>query len=129
MITLIVCVVQPCTYFQFTTNLLAALHIRCFRRMCFILIIMNKSIEIKHFSLIDYNILLKVVAEYVKQYQISRNKFEYEKDMFDLTDTLYALECHKNAVNIEIDNHWKSFWVKVRETKTKYKFEIWYADH
>ena len=51
---------------------------------------MNKSIEIKHFSLIDYNILMKVVAEYVKQYQISRNKFEYEKGMFDLTDTLYA---------------------------------------
>jgi hypothetical protein len=88
---------------------------------------MNKSIEIKHFSLIDYNVLLKVVAEYVKQYQISRNKFEYEKDMFDLTDTLYALQCHKNAVNIEIENHWKSFWVKVRETNTKYKFEIWYA--
>ena len=42
---------------------------------------MNKSIEIKHFSLIDYNILLKVVAEYVKQYQISRDKFEYEKDI------------------------------------------------
>ena len=63
---------------------------------------MNKSIEIKHFSLIDYNILLKVVAEYVKQYQISRNKFKYEKDMFDLTDTLYGLQCHKNAVNIAI---------------------------
>lgn len=53
--------------------------------------VMNKSIEIKHFSLIDYNILLKVVSQYVKQYQISRDKFEYEKDMFDLTDTLYAL--------------------------------------
>lgn len=88
---------------------------------------MNKSIEIKHFNLIDYNVLLKVVAEYVKQYQISRNKLEYEKDIFDLTDTLYALQCHKNAVNIEIENHWKSFWVKVKETKTKYKFEIWYA--
>ena len=84
---------------------------------------MNKSIEIKHFSLIDYNILLKVVAEYVKQNQISRNKFEYEKGMFDLTNTLYALQCHKNAVNIKIENHLKSFWVKVRETKTKYKFE------
>ena len=88
---------------------------------------MNKSIEIKHFSLIDYNILLKVVAEYIKQYQISRDKFEYEKGMFDLTNTLYALQCHKNAVNIKLENHWKSFWVKVRETKTKYKFEIWYA--
>ena len=42
---------------------------------------MNKSIEIKHFSLIDYNILLKVVAEYIKQYQISRAKFEHEKDI------------------------------------------------
>ena len=70
---------------------------------------MNISIEIKHFSLIDYNVLLKVVSEYVKQYQISRDKFECEKDMFDLTDTLYALQCHKHAVNIEIDNHWKSF--------------------
>lgn len=88
---------------------------------------MNKSIEIKHFNLIDYNILLKVVAEYVKQYQISRDKFDYEKDMFDLTNTLYALQCHKNAVNIEIENHWKPFWVKVKETNTKYKFEIWYV--
>ena len=88
---------------------------------------MNKSIEIKHFSLIDYNVLLKVVAEYIRQYQISRDKFEYEKNMFDLTDTLYALQCHKNAVNIKLENHWKSFRVKVRETNTKYKFEIWYA--
>jgi len=30
-LTLSVCVVQPCTYFQFTTNLLAALHIHCVR--------------------------------------------------------------------------------------------------
>jgi len=67
------------------------------------------------------------MVELWKQYQISRNKFEYEKDIFDLTDTLYALQCHKNAVSIEIENHWKSFWVKVKETKTKYKFEIWYA--
>jgi len=88
---------------------------------------MNKSIEIEHFNLIDYNILLKIVAVYVKQYQISRNKFEYEKHMFDLTDTVYGLECHKNPVKISIDNHWKSFWVKVKETKTKYKFDIWYA--
>ena len=88
---------------------------------------MNKTIEIKHFNLIDYNILLKVVAKYVELYQISRDKFEYEKDMFDLTDTLYGLECHKNPVKIEIDNHWKSFWVKVKETKTKYRFEIRYA--
>ena len=87
---------------------------------------MNKSIEIKHFHHIDYNILLKVVAEYVKQYQISRDKFEYEKDMFGLTNTLYALQCHKTQVEIEIDNHWKSFWVKVKETPTKYKVEIWY---
>lgn len=85
---------------------------------------MNKSIEIKHFSLVDYNILLQVVAEYVKQYQFSRNKFDYEKSIFSLTDTEYGLVCHKNA--IEIDNHWKSFWVKVRETKTKYIFDIWY---
>lgn len=88
---------------------------------------MNKSIEIKHFSLIDYNTLLKVVTEYVKQYQISRDKFDYEKDMFDLTDTLYALQCHKHAVSIKIDKHYKSFWVKVKETGTKYKFEIWYT--
>ena len=59
---------------------------------------MNKSIEIKHFSLIDYNILLKVVAEYVKQYQISRDKFEYEKSMFDLTDTLYALHIQQQLL-------------------------------
>ena len=88
---------------------------------------MNKSIEINHFNLIDYNILLEVVSEYVKKYQISRNKFEYEKDMFDLTDTLYALQCHKNAVKIYINIHYKPFWVKVKETKTKYKFDIWYA--
>ncbi len=88
---------------------------------------MNKSIEIKSFSLIDYNILLKVVAKYVAQYQISGDKFEYEKNIFDLTNTLYSLQCHKNAVKIEIDNHWKSFWVSVKETKTKYKFEIRYA--
>ena len=87
---------------------------------------MNKSIVIKHFSLIDYNILLKVVSEYIRLYQISRDKFEYEKDIFDLTSTLYGLQCYKNAVVITIDNHWKSFFVKVRETNTKYKFEIWY---
>lgn len=87
---------------------------------------MNKSIEIKHFSLIDYNTLLKVVSEYIRQYQLSRDKFDYEKDMFNLSNTLYGLQCHKNAVNIEIDNHWKSFWVKVKETKTKYIFDIWY---
>jgi hypothetical protein len=89
---------------------------------------MNKSIEIKHFSLIDYNVLLKVVAEYVKLYQISRDKLEHEKHMFDLTDTLYALQCHKHPVKIEIDYHWKRFWVKVKESKTKYTFEIRYAD-
>lgn len=88
---------------------------------------MNKSIEIKHFILIDYNILLKVVSEYIKQHQISRDKLEYEKDIFDLNNTLYAIQCHKNAVKIEIDNHWKSFWVRVKETKTKYKFEVRYA--
>lgn len=88
---------------------------------------MNKSIEIKHFSLIDYSILLSVVAEYVRQYQISRDKFDYEKDMFDLTNTLYALQCHKHAVRIELENHSKSFWVNVKESSTKYKFEIWYA--
>ena len=88
---------------------------------------MNKTIEIKHFSLVDYNILLEVVAEYVKRFQISRGKHEYEKDMFSLTNTLYALQCHKHAVNIKIDTHWKPFWVKVKETKTKYKFEIWYS--
>lgn len=88
---------------------------------------MNKAIEIKHFSLIDYNTLIKVVEEYIKQYQLSRDKFEYEKDMFDLTNTVYSLQCYKNAVSIKIDNHFKPFWVKVKETKTKYKFEIWYS--
>lgn len=85
---------------------------------------MNKIIEIEHFSLIDYNVLLEVVSEYVKQYQISRTKLEYEKNMFDLTDTLYALECHKYAVKITINNHGKTFWVIVKETNTKYKFKI-----
>ena len=88
---------------------------------------MNKSIEIKHFSLVDYDILLEVVAEYIKQYKISRSKFEYEKSLFDLTNELYALQVYKNAVNIKIESHWTSFWVKVIETKTKYKFEIWYG--
>lgn len=88
---------------------------------------MNKSIEIKHFSLLDYDILLKVVAEYVKQNKVVRDKFEYEKDMFDLTDKLYALRINKNATKIETEDSWKCFWVKVVETKTKYKFEIWYA--
>jgi hypothetical protein len=85
---------------------------------------MSKTIEIKHFSLIDYNILLKVVSKYVSEYQISRDKLEHEKCMFDLSCILYGLECHKNPVMIVIDNHRKSFWVTVRETKTKYKFEI-----
>lgn len=88
---------------------------------------MNKSIKINHFHLIDYNILLEVVAEYVKQYQISRDKFEYGKDMFNITNTRYTLQCHKNAVRIKIDNYCKSFWVSVRETKTAYNFDVWYA--
>ena len=87
---------------------------------------MNKSIEIKHFSLVDYNILLKVISEYIRQHQIARDKHDYEKDIFDLTDTVYSLECYKHPVDIEIDNHWKSFWVTVKETKTKYKFDIRY---
>lgn len=87
----------------------------------------DKDIQIKKFGLIDYNTLLKVVAEYVKEYQISRDKFEYEKDMFDLTNTVYSLQCNKNPVKIEIDGFWNRFWVKVRETNTMYKFEIWYA--
>lgn len=88
---------------------------------------MNKSIVIKQFSLVDYNTLLKVVSKYIQLHQLSRGKFEYEKDIFDLTGTVYSLECFKHPVKIEIDNHWKDFWVKVKETETQYKFEIWYA--
>ena len=87
---------------------------------------MNKSIEIKYFTLEDYNILLEVVSEYVRQHQISRGKLDYEKDIFDLTNTVYSLECYKHPVNIEIDSRYTSFWVTVKETKTKYKFDIRY---
>lgn len=87
---------------------------------------MNKSIEIKHFPLIDYNTTLQVVAEYIKQHQFSREKLDYEKHIFDLTTIVYGIECHKHPVTIEIENSWSSFWVKVRETKTKYIFEIWH---
>jgi len=89
---------------------------------------MNKSIKIKPFSLVDYNTLLKVVSKYISIHQISRDKFEYEKNMFDLTDTVYSLECFKHPRKIEIDNHWKSFWVNVKESNTQYTFEIRYAD-
>lgn len=88
---------------------------------------MNKNIKIKNFHFIDYNILLQVVAKYVSLYQISREKLDYEKDMFDLTNTVYGLTCFKHSVQIEIENHWKPFWVKVKESNTQYSFEIWYA--
>ncbi len=88
---------------------------------------MNKPVKINHFSLIDYNILLKVVAQYVKEHQLSRDKEEYEKHMFDLTNTIYYLETFKNPVKIEIENHWKDFWVTVKESRTQYAFEVWYA--
>ena len=88
---------------------------------------MNKNIKINHFCLIDYNILLKVVAQYVKQHQLSRNKLEWEEDTFTLTNTVYYLETFKNPVKIEIENHWKDFWVSVKETRTQYTFNIRYA--
>lgn len=89
---------------------------------------LNKNIKIENFHLIDYNTLLKVVAKYVELYQISREKLEWEKDMFDLTNTIYGLTYFKNAVKIEIDNHWKPFWVKVKESNTQYTFEVWYTN-
>lgn len=87
---------------------------------------MNKNIKIEHYCLVDYNVLLEVVAEYVKRYQKSRNKLPYEKDMFDLTDVVYALECFKYPQTIAIETHWKEFWVQVKESKTQYTFKIWY---
>jgi len=89
---------------------------------------MNKSIKIKTFPLVDYNILLKVIAKYIEINQINRNKTEAEKDMFDLTDTVYSLQCYKQPVNIGIENHWKAFWVRVKESRTQYSFEIWYSN-
>ena len=87
---------------------------------------MNKAIKIKHFDLIDYNTLMKVVSKYIELHQISRDKLEYEKDFFDLTDTVYSLEVFKHAKEISIENHWKYFWVSVKESRTQYTFEIWY---
>lgn len=87
---------------------------------------MNKNIKIEHYCLVDYNILLEVIAQYVKQHQISRSKLLYEKDMFDLTDTLYSLECFKHPQVISVGNHRKDFWVIVKESKTQYTFKIWY---
>lgn len=88
---------------------------------------MNKNITIEHFCLTDYNTLLKVVAKYIEVHQMTRNKLPYEKDVFDLTDIVFSLETYKHAVEIEIENHWKPFFVQVKETKTQYKFKIWYA--
>ncbi len=90
---------------------------------------MNKRFKIKHFPLVDYNILLEVVAEYVKQHQtISKIKND-EKHMFDLTNECYSLKCFKHSIKIELENHWKPFWVKVKESRTQYSFEIWYANN
>lgn len=85
-----------------------------------------KAIKIEPFDLVDYATLLKVVAAYMKINQISRDKFDHEKDMFDLTNTVYSLQTFKHAQIISIGDHWKSFWVKVKESKTQYTFEIWY---
>lgn len=87
---------------------------------------MNKSIKIEHFGLIDYNTLMKVVSKYIELHQISRDKLEYEKDFFDLTDTVYSLEVFKHGKEIKIENHRKDFWVLVKESRTQYTFKIWY---
>jgi hypothetical protein len=86
-----------------------------------------KNIKIDSFSHVDYNILLKVVAAYCREYQRSRDKRGWEKDVFDLNNTVYFLELHKHPVQIEIENHWKPFFVKVTETSSQYRFKIWYA--
>lgn len=87
----------------------------------------NKKIVIKPFDLVDYSTICEVVNKYIKQYQTFRNKLPFEKDMFDLTDTIYNISTQKNAVRIEIENHRKPFWVKVRESRTQYTFEVWFA--
>ena len=86
-----------------------------------------KKIVIEPFNLVDYHILLEVVSEYIREHQLSRDKFEWEKDMFDLNNVVYSLECFKHPVRLNLKNHWKPFWVKVSESRTQYKFKIWYA--
>jgi hypothetical protein len=88
---------------------------------------MNKSIEIEHFNLVEYSVLMEVVAEYMRQYQASRRKFEHERHFLDVTDTVHFIRICDYPVKIELPTRCKPFWVKVRETKTKYKFKIWYA--
>lgn len=43
---------------------------------------MNKAIKIKHFNLVSYDILLKVVSKYIELYGKKRLKKEYEKHQF-----------------------------------------------
>lgn len=79
---------------------------------------MNKNIEIEYLFEVDYHVQLKVVAEYVKQYQISLTNSDGQNE--------YGLQCFKHGVIIEIDDLFPPlYWVKVHETKRKYKFRIW----
>lgn len=85
-----------------------------------------KNIKIEAFPLINYSLNLKVIEKFISIYQRSRKQYPYEKDMFDLTYEVYYLECPKEAVVIKIEDHFKDFWVKIKETKTQYSFKIWY---
>lgn len=88
---------------------------------------MNKNIKIEHFSPIDYTTLMKVVNRYCEIYGRNRDKLAWEKGIFNINDKVYFLVVGKEAVKIEIDDHYKPFWVKVNESRTQYTFKIWYG--
>ena len=79
-----------------------------------------KTIEIKPFAPLDYGTLLVVVREYIDRYQSMIGKVNNEY--------VYGLECHEKGFLISINGFFQPFLVKVKETGTKYIFEINYRE-
>lgn len=77
---------QPCTYFQFTTNLLAALHIHIVSGMCFIL-----------------NFMKKIVAVYKKKKLKTNWGFVFD------TDVQMFVERFMDKIHISTNDYWLCF--------------------
>jgi len=96
---------------------------------------MKKNLKIESPSSMDYDLTLKIVQEYVKQFQTKREKKNYEKSVSSLfTDLINAQQVvelkltGKNPERVIIENIYKEFFILVKETKTSYNIKIWYAN-
>lgn len=83
----------------------------------------------------DFALTLKIVQEYVKQYQTKRQKKECEKShkgiFSDILNQYQVIELKptgKYPDKIVLENSYKEFFIEVKESKTQYNIKIWYAN-